>query len=246
LGNKQVIRVDQDPLGRMATLVQRTPASDILLKPLADGDYAVAAFNHSDSIIHVRVPLALLGFSSVKGCSVLARNLWTGMILRHQHKLEANVKPHDTIIWRLHPASSCRIPSRTGAIVMTVPGSRHNPDSRTIDSYGRCLSSTGFVQRCQGNKEELWTISDNGLLHAGNRCLGVKDGVPEMEPCTGKPAQQWVYKQNGNLVNANDHLCLSIRGTNTEDNRHWEMQPCGHNEATQIWALPNKQGFTHL
>jgi alpha-galactosidase len=264
LGNKRVIRVDQDPLGRMATLVRRTPASDILLKQLAGGNYAVAAFNNSDSSIHVHVPLSILGFSSEKGCNVSARNLWTGgKASHHQHVLEAHVKPHDTIIWRLHPASTCGSISRTGAIVMTVyPSSnlRHKMyklyrahkmkkvkklrkkmhKMRSIDNYGRCLSSAGIVHRCRGKKEERWTISKTGQLRADNRCLSVKDGSPEIESCTGQPAQHWIYKQNGNLVNASDHRCLSIGGVDSEADQHWRMQPCGHNEATQIWALPNE------
>lgn len=263
LGNKRVIRVDQDPLGRMATLVRRTPTSDILLKQLANGDYAVAAFNHSDAPIHVQLPLSLLGFSTGKGCSVSARNLWTGTISHNKHGIKARVKPHDTIIWRLHPASSCGSISRTGAIVMTVyPSSnlRHKMyklyrshkmkkvkklrkklrEMRSIDSFGRCLSDDGVLQRCQGTKKELWTVSNSGLLRSGNRCLSVKNGSPQMETCTGQPTQRWIYKQNGNLVNSSDHLCLSIRGFDTKENRHWRMQPCGHNEATQIWALPTK------
>ncbi|HYW34142.1 MAG TPA: ricin-type beta-trefoil lectin domain protein [Balneolaceae bacterium] len=240
LGNKRVIRVDQDPLGRMATLVRRTKASDVLLKKLADGDYAVAVFNHGDAPIHARIPLNILGFSSGSGCSVSARNLWNGVSSRHQKSLEVRVKSHDTIIWRLHPASACGSPSRTGAIVMTIPSTKRNLGSRTIDSYGRCLSSTGVVRRCQGTKNEDWTVSNSGSLRADNRCLTVTNGSPEMKACTGQPSQHWVYKLNGNLVNASDHLCLSIHGVGTKEDRHWRMQACGDNEATQIWALPNK------
>jgi alpha-galactosidase len=247
----------------MATLVRRTPASDILLKTLANGDYAVAAFNHSDAPIHVQLPLSLLGFSSGKGCSVSARNLWTGTTSHNQYGLKARVKPHDTIIWRLHPASSCGSISRTGAIVMTVypsPNLRHKMyklyrshkmkkvkklhkkmrEMRSIDNFGRCLSDNGVLQRCQGTKQEHWTVSNTGLLRAENRCLAVKDGSPVMQSCTGQTAQHWAYKQNGNLVNASDHLCLSISGTDNEKDSHWRMQLCGHNEGTQIWDLPNK------
>ncbi|MGA9369952.1 MAG: glycoside hydrolase family 27 protein, partial [Steroidobacteraceae bacterium] len=37
LGNRAVLAVDQDPLGRMATLLRRSASSDVLIKPLRDG-----------------------------------------------------------------------------------------------------------------------------------------------------------------------------------------------------------------
>ncbi|MGH8160920.1 MAG: ricin-type beta-trefoil lectin domain protein, partial [Gammaproteobacteria bacterium] len=238
LGSKAVIRVDQDPLGRMATLVRRTPTSDLLLKPLAGGDYAVAVLNHGDAPIQVDLPLDSLGFSTGKTCTMSVRNLWTNATSQHQQRLKAKIEPNDTIIWRLRPAPACAAPARTGAIVMTLPGSYRVPGSREIDHYGRCLTDTGVVHRCQGNASERWTVSANGTLRAGKRCLAVANGAPKMQPCSNKPAQQWTYRLKGNLVNKADHLCLGVRGAGDKP-LPWRMQPCGHNLATQIWALPN-------
>ncbi|HEU0198708.1 MAG TPA: glycoside hydrolase family 27 protein [Nevskiaceae bacterium] len=77
LGNKAVIGVDQDSLGRTATLVRRTPKEDVLFKPLAGGDYAVAVLNRSQTPLAVQVPLNTLGFAGGAACSVLAEDLWT-------------------------------------------------------------------------------------------------------------------------------------------------------------------------
>ncbi len=77
LGNAQVIAVDQDPLGRSATLVRRTPEMDLLLKPLKGGDYAVAILNRGDAFLGIQVDPAQLGFAA-SGCTLDATSLWNG------------------------------------------------------------------------------------------------------------------------------------------------------------------------
>ncbi len=47
LGNKDVIALDQDPLGSQATVVSSDGDAYVLTKQLADGDRAVALFNAS-------------------------------------------------------------------------------------------------------------------------------------------------------------------------------------------------------
>ena len=70
LGNKAVIAVDQDPLGRMATLVRRSPVMDVLFKKLSGGNYAVAVLNRGSAAdsewtcvqpiwVFPRVPIAI-------------------------------------------------------------------------------------------------------------------------------------------------------------------------------------------
>ena len=49
LSNKAVIAVDQDALGKMATLVRRSPTMDVLFKQLSNGDDAIAVLNRGTS-----------------------------------------------------------------------------------------------------------------------------------------------------------------------------------------------------
>ncbi|MGB6726924.1 MAG: glycoside hydrolase family 27 protein, partial [Terracidiphilus sp.] len=79
LGNRNVIAIDQDPLGRTATLVRRTPKMDLLFKPLKDGDYAVAVLNRGDAAMQIQIHPVELGFPAVPGCRLDAENLWTGV-----------------------------------------------------------------------------------------------------------------------------------------------------------------------
>jgi len=50
LGNPSILAIDQDRLGRMATLVRRSPGTDVLMKTLSNGDYAIAVLNRSDAL----------------------------------------------------------------------------------------------------------------------------------------------------------------------------------------------------
>lgn len=227
LGNRDVIRIDQDPLGRMATLVQRTPSMDVLLKPLAGGDDAVAVFNRGSTPLSVDLPLSSLGFAAGSACSMSARNLWTGATA---HDLKANVAAHDTVIWRLHPGAGCAAPERTGTITMIAAG-----HARGINAYSRCLAATGAVGDCQGTPAERWTYTKCDALRAGGQCLAVVDGAPKMQACADAASQRWTYRLSGNLVNAADQQCLSASGSDG----HWQMRACGNNLPTQIWALPN-------
>jgi alpha-galactosidase len=64
LENEAVIAVDQDALGRMATLVRRSPVMDILFKPLSNGEYAAAVMNRGPIPLSVEISAADLGFST--------------------------------------------------------------------------------------------------------------------------------------------------------------------------------------
>lgn len=239
IGNPAIIRVDQDPEGRMATLVRRTSKEDVLFKPLTGGDYAVAVLNRSSAPIEASVALRVLGFPASAACSVSAEDLWTSAKSASLHALQARVQAHDTAIWRIHPAVACGAPTRTGAVVMTMHTEHRVPSSRNVENYARCLAGSGVVERCKGTPNEAWTVGADGTLRTGNQCLAAVAGKPQLQPCADQPTQHWSYHQNGNLLNASDRLCLSAEGPNSSNPLPWALKACGHNEATQIWALPN-------
>lgn len=232
LSNKAVLAVDQDALGRMATLVRRNRDTDVLFKPLSGGDYAVAVLNHGTSSISVNLHPVDLGFASNAKCRLDARNLWSGKYQSATSALHASIAADDTAIWRIHPGLSCGTATRTGAITMIVPG-----DDGKMQGYSRCLASSGRVDGCTGAPAEAWTVQASGALESAGRCLGIADGKPTMQPCASGNVQRWKYTLPGNLVSA-DGACLSALGPDSSP-QHLIMQPCGHNQANQIWSLPN-------
>lgn len=231
VGNKAVIAVDQDPLGKMATLVRRNASMGLLFKKLNGGEYAVAAFNRGSEPLDVVIQPAGLGFTA--NCRFDARELWTG---KHQSKaseLRANVATHDTAIWRIQPAAGCGTPSRSGTITMITTGERN----RDIAQYSLCLAASGHTESCTGESDESWTVGTNGSLQSGGRCMTVSDGKVGMQACSADTAQKWEYNLAGNLINASDHQCLSSDSASGPG--ALIVQACGYNLPNQIWSLPN-------
>ena len=237
LGNERVIAIDQDPLGRMATLVWRTPARDVLIKPLIRGQYAVAVLDHSYSPISVALTPSALGFSSTSGCSLDSTNVWTGAVQVHAGALQARIRPGGTAMWRITPTSDCGIRPREGAIVMTVPG------SRTVEGYAQCLAGASRVVRCERHADELWVVAKNGELQTDGGCLSAdgSTGGVALGACRGAALQRWVYQRTGQLVNLANHQCLSgeLRGSSKVFGMKVAVTTCVADNLRQIWALPN-------
>ncbi|HZP06977.1 MAG TPA: ricin-type beta-trefoil lectin domain protein [Terracidiphilus sp.] len=231
LGNARVIAIDQDVLGRMATLVRRTEVMDLLFKPLSGGDYAVAVLNRGPDVMRANIASVDLGFDA--NCHFDSEDLWSGSRRAGVSSLHAEIASHDTAIWRVHPDTSCGTPKRSGAITMIVAHSRHD-----IDSYSRCLSSSGSVGGCKGASDESWTVAGNGALISGGRCLSADKSAVSMRPCTHGSAQRWKYNLSGNLINAADGRCLSTGAVNGKQGS-LNIRACGHNQPDQIWSLPN-------
>ena len=234
LSNKAVLAVDQDALGKTATLVRRNPIMDILFKKLSGGSYAVAVLNRGPSPIQVELHPADLGFSSNTGCHLEARDLWSGANQASISSLQANVASHDTAIWRIRPSSSCGMPTRTGTIVMIAVANHHH---EFIDHYTRCLTASGIVEDCAGTSAETWTMTPSGTLKSGGKCLAVADGKTAMQACSASKTQHWKYTLLGNLVSA-DGACLTASGPD-DQSAPLSISACGHNQPDQIWSLPN-------
>ncbi|HET9594327.1 MAG TPA: glycoside hydrolase family 27 protein [Anaeromyxobacteraceae bacterium] len=78
LGNADVIAIDQDPVGEAAAVQQAGDAVDVLVKRLANGDRAVAVFNHGSVASSQEVAVDALGFGACAGCTYQLKNLWDG------------------------------------------------------------------------------------------------------------------------------------------------------------------------
>lgn len=230
LGNKDVIAVDQDPLGRSANLLRRNAAVDVLMKPLASGAYAVAAFNHGTTPATVDLHPADLGFAGAS-CTLGAQDLWTGKAISPGATLSAQVGSHDTAIWKLTPAAGCGTPARQGTITRIIP---EGPDAvQTPWEYTRCLSGAGRAEKCTGKPDESWQVLDDGRLRSGDRCLIASGYQVKMAACGSAAAGTWRYDLLGRLMNRESGLCLT--GGSYGD---LSLTKCEHNPPSQIWSLP--------
>ena len=98
LGNRELLAVDQDPLGRQARLLRSEEGLHLLVKPLAGGDLAVGVFNERDDEGECRLDWDRLGAGARR---LVARDLWTGRERRVGGLEGSGVAPHATEVWRL-------------------------------------------------------------------------------------------------------------------------------------------------
>ena len=74
LGNREIIGVDQDPLGQQGRAVRKDEGAEVWVKPMMDGSLAVALFNRGGRQREIELRPADVGFASFRR----ARDLWSG------------------------------------------------------------------------------------------------------------------------------------------------------------------------
>lgn len=100
--NKDVIAVDQDSLGRQATIVQASPSeTQVWSKPLADGSRAVLLFNRASVATTITADWGRVGLGATRG---RVRDLWAhsdlGVI---ETRYAATVPSHGVVMLRVWP-----------------------------------------------------------------------------------------------------------------------------------------------
>src|SRR5262245_55624627 len=76
LGNREIIALDQDPLGKQATVVSDTAGRMVFAKPLSNGDVAVALYNSTDTLAVVSTPAKDVGLPEAAAYQL--KDLWSG------------------------------------------------------------------------------------------------------------------------------------------------------------------------
>jgi alpha-galactosidase len=99
LTNKEVIAVDQDKLGVQGAPIATDGGRDVFVKPLANGDKAVALFNESDSPQRITTSAKAIGLPSAPAYRV--RDLWEHTDRETAGALTAWVPAHGTVMLRV-------------------------------------------------------------------------------------------------------------------------------------------------
>lgn len=109
LCNKDVIAIDQDPLGVQGLRLKSVDGIEYWFKPLAGGDWAVCLFNRSASDAVVNIDWASLKFTDdlsgqtfdPAGCK--ARNLWDAKAKARKTKgvQKVTIPSHDVLLYRV-------------------------------------------------------------------------------------------------------------------------------------------------
>jgi alpha-galactosidase len=102
LTNREVIAVDQDPLGMQGRKVRDDGAHEIWLKPLSDGSRAVILFNRGTEEAPIAVSWEEIGF--FPGEKARVRDLWKRADAgTAAGRYEARVAPHGVVMVRITP-----------------------------------------------------------------------------------------------------------------------------------------------
>ncbi len=102
LTNKEVIAVDQDPLGIEGKPVRRDGDAEVFVKPLVGGNRAVILFNRGTAEREIAVSWAEMGYPDHFSAAV--RDLWQHKDLgKFSGKYAATVPPHGVVMVTIKP-----------------------------------------------------------------------------------------------------------------------------------------------
>ncbi|MEU6606971.1 NPCBM/NEW2 domain-containing protein [Streptomyces shenzhenensis] len=99
LGNKEVIAVDQDPLGRQGTVVSSAGGRWVVAKEMQDGSRAVALFNESGTAQRITTTARAVGLPDAPGYTL--RDLWQHRGYHTAGTVSATVPAHGTVLVRV-------------------------------------------------------------------------------------------------------------------------------------------------
>ncbi|MFB7174437.1 ricin-type beta-trefoil lectin domain protein [Streptomyces sp. NPDC056254] len=234
LGNTRLIALDQDPMGRQGAVVSSNATFEILVRPLANGDRAVAVLNRSSNTRDIRVPLDEIGLNA---CTADAQDLWSGARTEVSDALTGKLAGHDTAVWRLSPRG-CAEAVPTGQIV--------GDGVRCADGANTSGVGAVVMAGCTGAPDQRWFLGDDDRLRLAGECLSAgENGVVELADCaprhSGQPGQSWHHRRDGSLVEEASGMCLTAparAATPDAPAERLRLSPCGEHRVDQAWSLP--------
>ncbi|MFJ3222082.1 NPCBM/NEW2 domain-containing protein [Streptomyces sp. NPDC086783] len=99
LGNKEVIAVDQDPLGKQGTVLSSAGGRWVVGKEMKDGSRAVALFNETGSAQRISTTARAVGLPAADAYTL--RDLWQHRSYNTAGTISATVPAHGTVLVRV-------------------------------------------------------------------------------------------------------------------------------------------------
>ncbi|MCX4459043.1 NPCBM/NEW2 domain-containing protein [Streptomyces sp. NBC_01728] len=99
LDNKEVIAVDQDPLGKQGTVLSSEGGRWVVAKEMKDGSQAVALFNETGSAQHIATTARAVGLPAAPAYTL--RDLWQRRSYNTAGAISATVPAHGTVLVRV-------------------------------------------------------------------------------------------------------------------------------------------------
>jgi alpha-galactosidase len=99
LGNEEVIAIDQDKLGIQGRPIATAGGHDVFVKPLSNGDVAVALFNETDQAARIATTASAAGLPAAPAYKL--RDLWAKTTRETGGTIAAAVPAHGTAMFRV-------------------------------------------------------------------------------------------------------------------------------------------------
>ncbi|GHE25893.1 ricin-type beta-trefoil lectin domain protein [Streptomyces vinaceus] len=232
LGNTDLIALDQDPMGRQGAVLSANATFEVLARPLANGDRAVAVLNRSGSARDISVPLTDIGLYS---CTVDAKDLWTGGSTEVSTSLTGKVAAHDTAVFRLTPHEGCGAAVPTGQIT--------GNGAQCADGVNTAGVGAVVLAPCTAAGDQRWVLGPQDSVRLTGKCLSAGgEGLVELAACApGEPGQRWTHRRDGALVEEAGGLCLTApaaAATPDAPAGRLRLSDCGDHRVDQAWSLP--------
>jgi alpha-galactosidase len=100
LANADVIAIDQDTLGRQGVQISSSGGHRVLVKPLANGDRAVALYNESDATATISTTAKAAGLPAASSYKLM--DLWAHSSRTTTAAISASVPAHGVVLYRVH------------------------------------------------------------------------------------------------------------------------------------------------
>jgi alpha-galactosidase len=181
LSNRDVIAIDQDPLGVQGTPIRTTNGLDVFVKPLQNGDKAVLLFNEGETTARIATTASEVGLPRAPAYRL--RDLWAYTDQHTATSIAATVPPHGSAIfrvsadrqWAQYPpavdAGASIATSYPGALPIVTPGKTssvttsvtNNGRLPAIDVNSQLTGPAGWTVQPQSATSALVLRTDESL-----------------------------------------------------------------------------------
>ncbi|MFJ7071521.1 NPCBM/NEW2 domain-containing protein [Streptomyces sp. NPDC098781] len=134
LGNRDVIAVDQDPLGKQGSVVSSSGGRWVVAKEMRDGSRAVALFNESGTAQRITTSAEAVGLPDADAYTL--RDLWQHRSYNTAGTISATVPAHGTVLLRV---------SADGSWAQHPPAVELGLDGSPLVEAGRAAALTSTV-----------------------------------------------------------------------------------------------------
>lgn len=140
--DRDVLAINQDTLGKQATLVGEAGTTEAWAKPLADGSVAIALLNRGSAPAEVSTTADALGLD---GSRFTVLDAWNDTVTETKGTFSAAVPGHGTALLRVEPAQGIPATPRliVGAPQVTaIDGTEISPTGELLVAGGSTLEAT--------------------------------------------------------------------------------------------------------